>query len=533
MSPEQKRDGNETALLDKAFENWDFLESERGVARTSIYLNTPNETALARGSIKKSGRARSRFVKTRSANPRRHNRKEFDRNRRFYLTTGAVGLLILVLSLTFGWETKKTNRGEPAPEAPEVAKRVVKSASKPVETKSPDLTKQISEVPKTKVETVVKASETPKEANYETTRKDPNIRPLPAVKAATSPPKRVLAKKKIADIKIGDRVEGKNPLGTDGTSESIFLQCPHFVYSLELVREDGSISKVKLLRPDNWLETQETRLRDRAKDRVVDEIELIADRMIAPTLSATNLALDARIEMPEVGCVGWAELVGIDDSFVYSGGRGHIVSGTFEHIAEELLVLSIEDQEPITCTPNHPFWSVDRGEFVEAGELLEGERLQTFGGETKRVVQKLPRPGPVSVYNIEVFSEHVYRIAKDGLLVHNAYNEVLYHYTTKKGLAGILESKQLRPSLVSVNPKHSRFGDGQYFTDIVPGSMSIIGILKALIHVPYPKPKFAYFVKIDVSGLAIQKGREHVFFLHNTHNLDLTGRILSFGRTPD
>ena len=76
MSPEQKRDGNETALLDKAFENWDFLESERGVARTSIYLNTPNETALARGSIKKSGRARSRFVKTRSANPRRHNRKE-------------------------------------------------------------------------------------------------------------------------------------------------------------------------------------------------------------------------------------------------------------------------------------------------------------------------------------------------------------------------------------------------------------------------------------------------------------------------
>ena len=41
-------------------------------------------------------------------------------------------------------------------------------------------------------------------------------------------------------------------------------------------------------------------------------------------------------------------------------------------------------------------------------------------GETKRVVQKLPRPGPEKVYNLEVFGQHVYLVSQDGLLVHNS-----------------------------------------------------------------------------------------------------------------
>jgi hypothetical protein len=50
-----------------------------------------------------------------------------------------------------------------------------------------------------------------------------------------------------------------------------------------------------------------------------------------------------------------------------------------------------------------------------------GERVQTFQGETKRIVLKLPRPGSHRVYNLEVYAEHVYFVGEQGLLVHNEY----------------------------------------------------------------------------------------------------------------
>ena len=52
--------------------------------------------------------------------------------------------------------------------------------------------------------------------------------------------------------------------------------------------------------------------------------------------------------------------------------------------------------------------------------MIEGERLLLYSGETKRVVQKLPRPGPQVVYNLEIYGEHVYHVTADGVLVHNA-----------------------------------------------------------------------------------------------------------------
>jgi hypothetical protein len=45
--------------------------------------------------------------------------------------------------------------------------------------------------------------------------------------------------------------------------------------------------------------------------------------------------------------------------------------------------------------------------------------VQTYHGETKRIEQKLPRPGPQLVYNLEVYGEHVYYVGDSGLLVHN------------------------------------------------------------------------------------------------------------------
>ncbi len=78
--------------------------------------------------------------------------------------------------------------------------------------------------------------------------------------------------------------------------------------------------------------------------------------------------------------------------------------------------------DTIGTTSNHPFWSVDRQAYVQAGLLRIGERLHTYSGDTKRVISKLARPGPQPVYNLEVFAEHVYYVGRDGVLVHNTYD---------------------------------------------------------------------------------------------------------------
>jgi hypothetical protein len=74
--------------------------------------------------------------------------------------------------------------------------------------------------------------------------------------------------------------------------------------------------------------------------------------------------------------------------------------------------------EPIGCTPNHPFWSEDRQDFVPAAELQLGERLRHRDG-TSRVTAATPRAGKHRVYNLEVHGEHVYRVSGSGVLVHN------------------------------------------------------------------------------------------------------------------
>ncbi|MDO4551015.1 MAG: polymorphic toxin-type HINT domain-containing protein [Planctomycetia bacterium] len=137
----------------------------------------------------------------------------------------------------------------------------------------------------------------------------------------------------------------------------------------------------------------------------------------------------------------------------------------FAHISDSVIDLHIEDQDkPIGCTANHPFWSVDRQEFVEAGQLREGERLLLFNGETKRVIQNLPRPGPETVYNLEVFGEHVYLVTADGVLVHNycvtgrtksGMNRVSKEWRAKNGPA-LMRKHHLIPQEMLGNKKFMR-----------------------------------------------------------------------------
>ena len=90
------------------------------------------------------------------------------------------------------------------------------------------------------------------------------------------------------------------------------------------------------------------------------------------------------------------------------------LTATFHHTSGDVIDL-------VGTTSNHPFWSVERQEYVQAGSLRKDEHLRTIHGDTKRVISKLARPGPEPVYNLEVFGEHTYFVGKDGVLVHNNY----------------------------------------------------------------------------------------------------------------
>ncbi|WP_079178362.1 putative T7SS-secreted protein [Streptomyces mangrovisoli] len=109
----------------------------------------------------------------------------------------------------------------------------------------------------------------------------------------------------------------------------------------------------------------------------------------------------------------------------------------------------------------------------------------------------------------------------------------LYHYTNEGGYNGILESKELRASLKADNPKDARFGDGQYLSDIQPGTKTPGQLSYAFVRVPWAGHKFSHFIEVDVRGLQVMRSveRPDVFVVHNQGPLDLTGRIVSHGKS--
>jgi RHS repeat-associated protein len=105
----------------------------------------------------------------------------------------------------------------------------------------------------------------------------------------------------------------------------------------------------------------------------------------------------------------------------------------------------------------------------------------------------------------------------------------LYHYTNAKGQEGILNSGELRPSTKANNPNDARYGDGQYLTDIEPGSMSNAKLSRAFIGQPFQGRRFTHYVEIDARGLDVRQGRDHVFVVPGDQPLDVSDRIISWG----
>jgi hypothetical protein len=173
--------------------------------------------------------------------------------------------------------------------------------------------------------------------------------------------------------------------------------------------------------------------------------------------------------------------------------------------------------------------------------------------ETQQVVDVRTWTGLRHMRDLTVADIHTYYVmAGDSpVLVHNCTNpapsmadraigpvdaagngprQTMFHYTTEDGMNGIVNSGEMWPSLKAVNPKDARYGDGQYFTDIVPGTRTLGELSAAFVRVPWRGRNFTHYVEVDVTGLDIAYGRANVFVHRNGGNLDLTGRLVSWGK---
>jgi hypothetical protein len=159
--------------------------------------------------------------------------------------------------------------------------------------------------------------------------------------------------------------------------------------------DEGAIVEAEFIRPDWWIEEHG-----------------IAAGEIMP------LAIE------ELGLSGYATIETVEDCGPIARGDGSVVTGRFKtsrvNVIVRLTVAGPDGSiEVLEGTTVHPFWSVDRNDWIQLSELQEGERLQASDGIATVVSIALVSTN-VSVYNIEVHGEHVYQVGELGLLVHNA-----------------------------------------------------------------------------------------------------------------
>ncbi|MGW7572566.1 putative T7SS-secreted protein [Streptomyces sp. NPDC054765] len=108
----------------------------------------------------------------------------------------------------------------------------------------------------------------------------------------------------------------------------------------------------------------------------------------------------------------------------------------------------------------------------------------------------------------------------------------LFHYTNEKGYQGIMESGELRPSVKANNPKDARYGDGQYLSDVKPGTKTAGQLSHAFLRVPWAGHKFSHFMEIDVRGLDVWRSidRPDVYLVPGQQPLRIAERIISHGK---
>lgn len=112
-----------------------------------------------------------------------------------------------------------------------------------------------------------------------------------------------------------------------------------------------------------------------------------------------------------------------------------IVKALIQPFAVNLILLDFADGTSIQCTPEHPFWIIDKGwssfdpstslqlHDLEVSQLIEGDiALNEFDKQVViEGITEISYDKPIKVYNLEIEGNHTYYA--NGILVHN---KILY-----------------------------------------------------------------------------------------------------------
>ncbi len=187
-------------------------------------------------------------------------------------------------------------------------------------------------------------------------------------------------------IRVGDRVQTAS-----GQSESQVDESWRTV-TFEVVAADGSSTiQLTLLRPSDWL-----------TDHGVD-----------------GPGSQMWFDVEEVGIRGWGNVRSIGIAPRVADGPGRVVLATFNHVNNDVYELGFEGSNvALRPTGVHPFYSLDRNDWVAVRNVVVGETLQTRDGNVRvRTIRRIS--GAHRVFNLEVESDHEYLVSSLWLRTHN------------------------------------------------------------------------------------------------------------------
>jgi RHS repeat-associated protein len=95
----------------------------------------------------------------------------------------------------------------------------------------------------------------------------------------------------------------------------------------------------------------------------------------------------------------------------------HIVTAVMAHTDPAIEHLAT-DTGTIDTTPNHPFFTTDRG-WVEAGSLRVGEKVRTETGGSATVTGFTIEAAPTTMWDLTVDGAHSFFVGQGAVLVHN------------------------------------------------------------------------------------------------------------------
>ena len=211
--------------------------------------------------------------------------------------------------------------------------------------------------------------------------------------------------------------------------------------------EPGSKMEGTELDPDRW-----RLIRLESSDPVHGTVVIELLRPIEwLTAADARIGRDIQLVVPEMDFAGTARVAAIEACPTeFAGPLRGAVTGSFVRSSAATIALSVYPlDEPIGTTSSHPFYSLDRDAWVQAGRLVAGEKLAARGGPTV-VLGIEPTQHAVAVYNLEVYETNTYFVSSAELWVHNSCTHGQF-------------VKQLRNKGFSA-PGATRSGDGKMYT---------------------------------------------------------------------